>query len=371
MLYFDHAATTPVHPNVAEKMDEVSRLDYGNPSSVYSSGRSSKSIIETARSQTAEMIDAEPSEIFFTGSGTESNNIVIWSVLHQKNKHVITSCIEHPAVLKVLDELTAFGLTYDVLPVDSTGLINPSDLKSAIKKDTGLISIMYVNNEVGTIQKFDKLTEIAKEYSIPFHSDCVQSLGKIPISTKDIKIDYMSFSAHKFYGPKGIGFLFKRNGAPIKPLVIGGGQESNIRAGTENLSGIAGLGVAAELVSIELEERANHLRELETYFKSKIYDICPQVIFHGNTNFYAPGICSLAIPNYKNEVILAKLDRKGIEISNGSACSSGTVGLSPVLKEMGIEDEINKSTIRVSFGRENKIEDVSILVESIGEILNE
>jgi len=370
MFYFDHAATTPVHPNVAEKMDQVSRIDYGNPSSIYSSGRSSKSIVERARNQTAKMINAEPSEIFFTGSGTESNNIVIWSILHQKNKHVITSSIEHPAVLKVLDELTAFGLTYDILPVDSTGLINPTDLRPAIKKDTGLISIMYVNNEVGTVQKIDKLAEIAKENSIPFHSDCVQSIGKIPISTKKIEVDYMSFSAHKFYGPKGIGFLYKKKGLPLKPLIIGGGQESNIRAGTENLSGIAGLGVAAKLVYNELDERINHLIKLETYFKSKIRNVYPQVIFHGNDKFHAPGICSLAIPNYKNEMILAKLDRKGIEISNGSACSSGTVGLSPILKEMGIEDRINKSTIRVSFGRENSIKDVSYLVKSISELLN-
>ena len=371
MLYFDHAATTPVHPDVAEKMDQVSRLDYGNPSSIYSSGRSSKSIIESARNQTAKMIDAHPSEIFFTGSGTESNNIVIWSILHQKKRHVITSSIEHPAVLKVLDDLTAFGLTYDVLPVDSTGIVSPEDLRSLIKTDTGLISIMYVNNEVGTVQKINELIEVAKEFSIPFHSDCVQSIGKVPISIKNLKADYLSFSAHKFYGPKGIGFLYKKKGLPIKPLIIGGGQESNIRAGTENISGIAGLGVAAQLVTKELDGRINHLRKLETHFKSKIHKNFPHAIFHGNEKLYAPGICSLAIPGFKNEIILTKLDRKGIEVSNGSACSSGTVGLSPVLKVMGVKDEINKSTIRVSFGKENTIDDISYLVKSIHELSNE
>jgi len=371
MLYFDHAATTPVHPDVAEKMDQVSRLDYGNPSSIYSSGRLSKSIIESARNQTAKMIDAHPSEIFFTGSGTESNNIVIWSILHQKKRHVITSSIEHPAVLKVLDDLTAFGLTYDVLPVDSTGIVSPEDLRSLIKTDTGLISIMYVNNEVGTVQKIDKLIEVAKEFSIPFHSDCVQSIGKVPISIKNLKADYLSFSAHKFYGPKGIGFLYKKKGLPIKPLIIGGGQESNIRAGTENISGIAGLGVAAQLATKELDGRINHLRKLETHFKSKVRKNFSHVIFHGNEKLYAPGICSLAIPGFKNEIILTKLDRKGIEVSNGSACSSGTVGLSPVLKVMGIKDEINKSTIRVSFGEGNTIDDISYLVKSIHELSNE
>ena len=371
MLYFDHAATTPVHPDVAKKMDQVSKQNYGNPSSIYSSGRSSRSIIENARNQVAKMIEAHPSEIFFTGSGTESNNIVIWSILHQKKKHVITSAIEHPAVLKVLSELNHFGLTYDILPVDSTGLINPADLKSAIKSNTGLISIMYINNEVGTVQKIEKLIQIAKEHSVLFHSDCVQSIGKIPISTKKLEADYMSFSAHKFYGPKGIGFLFKKKGLSLKPLIIGGGQESSIRAGTENLSGIAGLGVASQLVSEQIDDRIDHLRKLEKYFKAIITKECPEIIFHGNEKYYAPGICSLAIPNCKNEIILAKLDRKGIEVSNGSACSSGTVGLSPVLKEMGIRDEVNRSTIRISFGKDNTTKDVSYLAKSILELLNE
>ena len=371
MLYFDHAATTPVHPEVADKMDRVSRQDFGNPSSIYSSGRSSKSIIEKARIQTAVMIEALPSEIFFTGSGTESNNIVLWSLLYQKNKHVITSSIEHPAVLKVLDELTIFGVTYDILKVDSTGLINPEDLRSAIKGDTGLISIMYVNNEVGTVQKIKELVEIAHDHAVPFHSDCVQSIGKMPVSSTRLGVDYMSFSAHKFYGPKGIGFLYKKKGLPIKPLIIGGGQESNVRAGTENLSGIAGLGVASALVTNELNNRIEHLEKLQTYFKSKILDKYPKAIFHGNEQLYAPGICSLAIPDIKNEIVLAKLDRKGIEISNGSACSSGTVGLSPILEQMGIKDSINQSTIRVSFGRGNTIEDVSYLAKSISELLDE
>ncbi len=371
MLYFDHAATTPVHPDVAKKMDHVSKQDFGNPSSIYSSGRSSKSIIENARVQTAKMIEAHPSEIFFTGSGTESNNIVLWSLLYQKNKHVITSSIEHPAVLKVIEELRIFGLTSDILSVDSTGLIDPEDLRSAIKKDTGLISIMYVNNEVGTVQKIKELVAIAQSHKVPFHSDCVQSIGKMPISSKKLGVDYMSFSAHKFYGPKGIGFLFKKKGLPIKPLIIGGGQESNVRAGTENLAGIAGLGVASQLVTNELDSRIDHLTKLQTYFKSKIYDKCPKVIFHGNEQSYAPGICSLAIPGIKNEIMLTKLDRKGVEVSNGSACSSGTVGLSPVLVQMGIEDNINQSTIRVSFGTNNTIEDVSYLIKSISELANE
>ena len=182
MLYFDHAATTPVHPEVIKKMDQVSKRDFGNPSSVYSSGRAAKSVVELARNEIAKMIGAKPSEIYFTGSGTESNNIVLWSLLYQENKHVITSAIEHPAVLKVLDELSFFGISYDILPVDSTGIVNPSDLKSVIRKDTALVSIMFVNNEVGTIQPIEDLIDIAKSHSIPFHSDCVQAVGKLPVS---------------------------------------------------------------------------------------------------------------------------------------------------------------------------------------------
>ncbi|MED5248507.1 MAG: cysteine desulfurase family protein [Candidatus Neomarinimicrobiota bacterium] len=367
MLYFDHAATTPVHPKVIEKIDEVSRLDYGNPSSIYSSGRAAKSIIEHARNEIAKMIDAKASEIYFTGSGTESNNIVIWSLLHQQNKHVITSSIEHPAVLKVLDELSIFGISYDILPVDSTGLVNPADLESTIRKDTALISIMYVNNEVGTIQNIEDLIDVAQSHTIPFHSDCVQAVGKLPISTKNINPDYMSFSAHKFYGPKGIGFLYKKSGAHLKPLIIGGSQESNVRAGTENISGIAGLGIAAELVNTNLNNRIEHLSELENYFKNTLIKQSPEIIFHGNSTQHVPGLCSIALPNHNNEIILAKLDRKGIEISNGSACSSGTVGVSPILNAMGIDDKINQSTIRISFGRGNTIEDVSLLIEALSE----
>ena len=370
MLYFDHAATTPVHPEVIKKMDQVSKRDFGNPSSVYSSGRAAKSVVELARNEIAKMIGAKPSEIYFTGSGTESNNIVLWSLLYQENKHVITSAIEHPAVLKVLDELSFFGISYDILPVDSTGLVNPSDLKSVIRKDTALVSIMYVNNEVGTIQPIEDLIDIAKSHSIPFHSDCVQGVGKLPISIKTIDADYMSFSAHKFYGPKGIGFLYKKEGNHLKPLIIGGSQESNLRAGTENISGIAGLGVAAQLVSTNLNDRIKHLLQLEDYFKTKLTDQHPEIIFRGNHSKHVPGLCSIAIPNHKNEVVLAKLDRNGIEVSNGSACSSGVVGLSPILSAMGIEDSANQSTIRISFGRENTIADVSKLIESLSEILN-
>ena len=368
MLYFDHAATTPVHPKVVKKMEDVSRLDYGNPSSVYSSGRVAKSIIEDARSQIASMIDASPSEIYFTGSGTEANNIVLWSMLYNEKKHVITSAIEHPAVLKVLEELQYFGVTFDVLPVDSTGLVDPKDVEMAIKKDTGMISIMYVNNEIGTIQSLQKLIEISKKRSILFHSDCVQVIGKLPLSVLKIEADYMTFSAHKFYGPKGIGFLYRRKGAPLRPLVIGGGQESNIRAGTENISGIAGLGVAAKLAYQNLSSRIDHLFQLEKYFKNNIIQKLPHIIFNGNNDQHIPGLCSITIPRKKNEIVLAKLDRKGIEVSNGSACSSGTVGSSPILKAIGVKDKLNKSTIRISFGRDNTIQDVSTLIDAICEI---
>jgi len=240
--------------------------------------------------------------------------------------------------------------------------------KDSIEKNDSVLIIDDLIATGGTAEAAAKLIEISKKRSILFHSDCVQVIGKLPLSVLKIEADYMSFSAHKFYGPKGIGFLYRRKGAPLRPLVIGGGQESNIRAGTENISGIAGLGVAAKLAYQNLNSRIDHLFQLEKYFKNNIIQKLPHIIFNGNNDQHIPGLCSITIPRKKNEIVLAKLDRKGIEVSNGSACSSGTVGSSPILKAIGVKDKLNKSTIRISFGRDNTIQDVSTLIDAICEI---
>ena len=370
MPYFDHSATTPLHPNVEKIMGEVSRLNFGNPSSIYSSGRKSKSIIESTRRIIAEAIGAEKEEIVFTGSGTESNNMVLWSLIFGEKKHVITSAIEHPAILKVIDSLASFNIESSILPVDSNGRVNPDDLKSVIKSNTGLISIMTVNNEVGTIQPIEELTKISKEENIPFHSDTVQAFGKMPLSVNSLGAEYLSFSAHKFYGPKGIGFLYKKKGLKLNPLIIGGGQETSLRAGTENISGIAGLGEAAKQISKKLNERINHLSELESFFVSKINNQFPNAIYNGHPKHHVPGLISLSFPGHPSEIVLAKLDRKGIELSSGSACGSGIIKPSPVLKQMGIPDEQNLSTLRVSFGRNNTKDEIEILVNELDNIIN-
>ena len=370
MPYFDHSATTPIHPQVLEMMNSISEKHFGNPSSIHASGRKSRSIIESARRTIAEAIQASHNEIIFTGSGTEANNIVLWSLAHLEKKHVITSAIEHPAILKVLETIAPLGVTFTTLSVNEFGQVNPEDLKNSIQSDTGLISIMMVNNEVGTINPMNTLIKIAQSKGIPFHSDTVQALGKTPLSVQDINADYLSFSGHKFYGPKGVGFLYKKNGASLNPLIIGGGQESYFRAGTENVSGIAGLSEAVRLAVENISSRISHLEKLEFVFKEKISSACPNIIFNGHPENHVPGVISVSFPGYRSDILLSKLDREGIEVSSGSACGSGSVNPSPVLEAMGILEEQNISTLRISFGRSNSLNEVTSLVSTLSNITN-
>lgn len=365
MLYFDHSATTPIDADVQSLMSELNQNIYGNPSSTYDLGRKAKHAIEIARRQFADSINCEPKEVIFTGGGTESNNMVLWNVVHQKRKHVITSSIEHPAVLLVLKELEKFGVEHTIVSVDKNGCVNPDDIKNNITSDTGLISIMMANNEVGTIEPIKNIANIAKEYDILFHSDAIQMLGKLPIDVKRLNIDMMSFSAHKFYGPKGVGALFIKSGITIKPMIVGGSQEKNLRAGTENISGIAGLGLAAEIANRAIDQNFTHLLDLENHFRNRIMEKNVDLIFNGFDKNHLPGLINLTIPNISSDLLLIHLDKEGIAISNGSACSSGTISPSPVLKAMGISDKNNLESIRISFGKHNTINEVNKLVESI------
>ena len=228
MLYFDHSATTPVDQNVQSLMSELNQNIYGNPSSIYSSGRKAKNAIEIARKQLADAINCEPKEIIFTAGGSEANNIILWNMIHKKRKHVITSSIEHPAILLVLKELENLGVKHTIVPVDKYGFVNPDDIMKNITSDTGLITIMMANNEVGTIEPLEDIARIANKHDIVFHSDAIQVLGKLPIDIKKLNVDMMSFSAHKFYGPKGVGALFIKKGVSIKPMIFGGSQERNM-----------------------------------------------------------------------------------------------------------------------------------------------
>ena len=368
MPYFDHCATTPIHPNVLEKMYTVSKNHFGNPSSTHSSGRKSRAIIEEARRQIASAINASSSEIIFTGGGSEANNMVLWTLTQTEKKHVITSSIEHPAVLKVLNHLEPLGITYSIIPVNSHGRVNADNLKNAIQSDTGLISIMMANNEIGSIQPIISLIKIAKSVGIPFHSDTVQVLGKVALSVQEVEADYMSFSAHKLYGPKGVGFLYKRKDAPLNPLVIGGGQENNFRAGTENVPGIAGMGEAVRLASKNLNKRRTHLENLESTFITQLKHKCNKAIINGCPNHHLPGVISVSFPGNRSDILLAKLERENIEVSSGSACDSGSIQPSAILEAVGIPEEQNISTLRISFGRENTEEDVIHLAKTLGSI---
>jgi len=365
MLYFDNSATTPIDQDVQSLMSDLNQNIYGNPSSIYASGRNAKNTIEIARRQLANAINSKPSEIIFTGGGSEANNIVLWDMVHKKRNHVITSSIEHPAILLVLRELEKLGVKHTIVPVDKNGLIDPDDIKKNIISDTGLISIMMANNEVGTIEPIQEIARIAQEHDVLFHSDAIQVLGKLPIDVKKLQLDIMSFSAHKFYGPKGVGALYIKDGVSINPMIIGGSQEKNMRAGTENVSGIAGLGLAAEIASNFEKENFSHLLELENYFKELIIDKHNDITFNGFDNNKLPGLVNLTIPNIPSDLLLINLDNDGISISNGSACSSGTISPSPVLKAMGLSDKSNLESVRISAGKYNTMDEVNKLVDSI------
>jgi len=369
MLYFDHSATTPIDPKVSALVQEVAVNYFGNPSSIHKYGQKARAIIEKSRRQIADALGVKSRNIIFTGGGSESNNMVLQNLLYSDKKHVITSTIEHPAILKVLKHLKNFGVNYNTVPVDKFGLIDPINVESAIRNDTALISIMYANNEVGTIQPITEIAEIAHENNILFHSDAVQTPGKIPIIMSELNTDLMSFSAHKFYGPKGVGFLYIRDGIKLHPMIIGGGQEKKLRAGTENTPGIAGLGLAMEMAVKNLTDAQNHLILLENHFKNRLTEIYPEAIYNGHPELHLPGLVSVTIPSVTSDLLLVNLDMKGMAVSSGSACSSGTVKPSDVLKAMHISNQNNISTLRISFGKDNTVEEVDLLIDALDEIL--
>ena len=311
MYYFDHCATTPLHERVTEVMQKTESEHFGNPSSTHTWGQKSRSIIETARSQIADSIGCDPYEIIFTGGGTESNNLVLYNLIYGSKNHVITSAIEHPAILNVLDRLKQFGIETTILNVDKTGMIKPSHLKDTIRKNTGLIS---------------------------------------------------------FYGPKGVGALFIKENTQLRSFIIGGGQERNLRAGTENVPGIAGMGMAAGMAKTELSGTETHLKNLEQIFKSSIIKRIENLIFN-TASEQLPGVISVTIPSTDSGKLIIGLSRRGMAVSSGSACSSGTVKPSHVLNAIGLSNEMNLKTLRISFGKGNSEDDARDLVKAISEIV--
>ena len=369
MYYFDHSATTPIHPIVLERVHQVQKHLYGNPSSIHQKGRDARSIIEKSRNQIASAIGAEPNKIIFTSGGTESNNQVLWSRLGEKKNHIISNKIEHPAIIGTLKFLKNHNIDYDLCKVNSKGIISLNNIKNNIKSSTGLITVMLANNEIGSIQPIKKIVRIAKGKKIAVHSDAVQCLGKIKLNVKDIGVDFLSLSAHKFYGPKGIGILYIKDKSSISPYLIGGGQEFGLRGGTEDAASIAGMGLAAEIAIKNLNQKIKHLNILESKFIAGLKIIYPKAILNGNKQNKLPGLISVSFPGFRSDILMAKLDRREIAVSNGSACNTGNIKPSMVLSEMGIKKEINLSTLRFSFGKDNTKKEVDTLLKALKEII--
>ena len=365
-IYFDIAATTPIDHVVLDYINKVQEQTFGNPSSIHKFGQESHSIIERARLQLATALNCEPGEIIFTGSGSESNNLVLQGIL-KSGDHIITSAYEHPAILNVVEALQAKDVEATLINPNENGVVDCNEVVSAIRPNTKLISIMAVNNELGTINPIFEISSIAKEKNVLFHSDAVQALGKIKINAEEIPVNYLSMSAHKLYGPKGVGAMYKRGGAKLEPLIHGGGQESNLRASTENVGGIGGFGMAAELSTTNLEENTEHILRLETYFLNLLNE--QNISYSINGKKRIPGVFNITFHGVIGQDLVLQLDFSGIGISFGSACASGTVKASEMLVEMGLNKEDALSTVRISFGKIHELKDVKIVAESIGEIL--
>lgn len=372
LLYFDHAATTPVKDEVLQEMLPYFTNNFGNPSSIYSIGRRSKKAVENARTKVAKAIGCQEKEIYFTSCGSESDNLAVKGVAFaNKNKgnHIITSKIEHPAILNTCKNLEENGFEVTYLNVDENGFIDLQELKNSIKPETILISIMFANNEIGTIQPIKEISKIAKDSEIIFHTDCVQAVGNVKIDVNEFGIDLLSMSAHKFYGPKGIGALYVRNGIEFTRIQDGGHQEKNKRAGTENVAGIVGLGKAIEIADNNLENYNSKLLKLRNYFIREITSKYDNVKINGDLKQRLPGNINISFPGIDAEELLLKLDNQGICASAGSACSSGSTKPSHVLTAIGLSEEYATGSLRITLGEENTIDDVKFLINCIEKIL--
>ncbi|MGI6484426.1 MAG: cysteine desulfurase NifS [Candidatus Dojkabacteria bacterium] len=370
--YFDNSATTKISKEVIDSMQPYLNEIYGNASSIYSIGRETKKAIEVAREKVAKAINADSKEIFFTGSGTEADNWAIKGIAfanQHKGKHIITTNIEHHAVLHTCQYLEKFGFETTYVPVKENGIVDVNDIKDAIREDTILISVMFANNEIGTIQPIKEIGELAKEKNIYFHTDAVQTIGNIPVDVKELNVDLLSLSAHKFHGPKGVGALYVRNGVNIDNLLHGGGQEKRRRASTENTAGIVGLGRAIEIATKDIPKKAEYLKNLREKTINGLIENIPDIIVNGDREKRLPGNVNVCFKYIEGESILLHLDQYGICASSGSACTSGSLEPSHVLLAIGLPHEIAHGSLRLSFSEENTEEEVDYLLEKLPPII--
>lgn len=369
VIYLDHAATTPVDPRVVEVMLPYWTEQYGNPSSIYSLGRAAARALEDARETVAGILHCEPREVIFTSCGTESDNLAIRGVAFArraagKGNHIITSSIEHHAVSHTVEQLAKhFGFEATFLPVDRYGVVDPDEVRRAIRKDTVLISIMYANNEIGTIEPVAEIGAIAREHGIPFHTDAVQAGGALSLDVNALNVDLLSLSAHKFYGPKGVGVLYARRGVSFWPMQTGGGQERSRRAGTENVPYIVGLATALRLAYEELEEHNARLTRLRDRLIQGVLQSIPDSQLTGHPTNRLPNSASFVFRGIEGESILLNLDMEGICASSGSACTSASLEPSHVLLALGLPHEVAHGSLRLTLGRSNTEEQVDRVLE--------
>ncbi|MGI6284526.1 cysteine desulfurase NifS [Neomoorella humiferrea] len=372
-VYLDHSATTPVRPEVLEAMLPFLKEEaFGNPSTIYSYGREAKKALDEAREKVAGLIGARPEEIVFTSGGTEADNLALIGTAaanERKGRHIITSSIEHHAVLHTAQYLMRQGFKVTFLPVTPEGLVRVEDVEEAITDETILISVMHVNNEVGTIQPIKEIGHLARERGIVFHTDAVQSVGKIPVNVDELNVDLLSASAHKIYGPKGVGCLYIRKGTKITPILHGGGQERKRRAGTENMPGIVGFGRAAELARQELPQEMPRLKALRDRLIKGILERIEDVQVNGDLEKRVATNANFSFRYVEGESLLLSLDMKGICASSGSACTSGSLDPSHVLLAMGIPHEVAHGSVRMTLGRGNTEADIDYVLEVMPEIV--
>lgn len=371
-IYLDNAATTPIRSEVLNSMMPFFDNRFGNPSSLYSYGQEAKKAIEEARDRVAAAIGANADEIFFTSGGTESDNWALIGAayaLKNKGNHIITTSIEHHAVLHTCQYLEKQGFEITYLPVDEYGLVDPNDLKEAIKDNTILVSIMYANNEIGTIEPIEELAKVAHEKGVLFHTDAVQAVGNVPIDLKKLDIDMLSISAHKIYGPKGVGALYIKKGVRIDSLIHGGAQERNRRAGTENVAGIVGFGTAIELITKNIDEHIKKLTRLRDKLIDGILKI-PYTRLNGHPNKRLPGNVNVSFEFVDGESLILSLDMEGICVSSGSACTAGSIDPSHVLLAIGLPEEIAHGSLRLTIGEENTEEEIDTVINKLPKIVD-
>ena len=365
-VYLDNNATTPLAPEVFEAMKPYLLEDFGNASSIHWYGQRAKNAVEKARQQVAKLLNARPGEVIFSSGGTESDNAAIFGIVQAARvaaPHIITTGIEHHAVLNTAQALEKRGVSVTYVGVGASGVVDPEDVKRAIRPETVLISIMHANNEIGTIQPLEEIGGIAREHDVYFHTDAVQSVGKIPVDVEKLGVDLLSLSAHKFNGPKGVGATYIRKGTILKPLLYGGHHERDRRPGTENVPGIVGLGMAAELALAHLEETAQRVAGLRDRLERGILERVPQVSVNGDPERRLPTTSNLCFDYVEGEGFVIAMDLRGIACSTGAACSSGSVEPSHVLSAIGRTPEQARSSIRLSLGRYNTAEDIDATLE--------